>query len=413
MNAIVFCVLGLSLLAGLMYSLLRTLRRPQQGASPKADEQAIVAIYQNRLQQTEQQFENGELDKQEYMQAREELSNGLAYELQNQTRQSDARKSKPAGPVSWVLGIGIPLFAVSLYLLLGKPEALDPAALNGQLSIPEMVSRLEKRLKRNPEDVQGWRMLGRSYGVLQNFIGSRDAYAEAYKLEPTNPAVILDYAEASARANDNSLLGRPAELIDEALQHDPGNLRGLILKGVTLFHKNDVPAAIQIWKSVLKQPEIDEQTRTLVQNLIERSVELAGDSPAVQSAAQAAAKTSAPAASPASSVTVQLSLAPQFAGQVKPEDTVFVFAQAANGPKMPLAVMRKRVSDLPLKIVLDDSSAMTESMKLSAFNQVVITARVSKSGSPSAASGDLQGKSTILDPGKKPSIKLVIDTKLP
>lgn len=407
MNVVIFGLLGAALLAGLLYSLLRALRQPQQAATPKGEEQTLVSIYQNRLQLAQQQFENGELDAQEYERARQELSNALALELQNPAPDKPAPAVKPGKAGAWALGIALPLLAVSLYLMLGRPDALDPAAETAQLSIPEMVARLERRLKSNPEDVQGWRMLGRSYSVLQNFEAARDAYGEAYKREPGSAAAVLDYAEAIARANGNDVLGRPAELIDEALQREPSNPRAMILKGVVLFHQNDMAGAVRMWQTVIAQPEIDEQTRTVVQNLIDQSREIAGTS-------EAPAQTeAAPAARTDAAVTVELSLSPQLASQVAPDDTVFVFAQAATGPKMPLAVARRRASELPLKLVLDDSSAMTQGMNLSAFNQVVVSARVSKSGNATAASGDLQGKSDVIDPGKKPSIKLVIDTKLP
>lgn len=409
MNAIIFWLLGVALLAGLLYSLLRALRRPQQASTPKGEEQTLVSIYQNRLQLAQQQFENGELDAQEYERARQELSTALALELHNPAPVKPAPAVKPGRFGAWALGFALPLLAVSLYLMLGRPEALDPAAETAQLSIPEMVARLERRLKSNPEDVQGWRMLGRSYSVLQNFEAARDAYGEAYQREPGNPAVILDYAEAVARVNGNDVLGRPAELIDEALQREPSNPRAMILKGVVLFHQDDMAGAVRMWQSVIAQPEIDEQTRAVVQNLIDQSRELAGApaAPAQTETAPAAAKAGG------SAVTVELSLSPQLASQVSPDDTVFVFAQAANGPKMPLAVARRRAAELPLKLVLDDGSAMTQGMNLSAFNQVIVSARVSKSGNATAASGDLQGKSEVIDPGKKPSIKLVIDTKLP
>jgi cytochrome c-type biogenesis protein CcmH len=123
MNIALFSLLGTVLLAGLLYTLLRTLRRPRQEATARAGEQTIIAIYQNRLQQAQQQFDNGELDQQEYEQAREELSGALGYELQNQA-QNRAQPGKAGSSINWVLGIGIPLLAVSLYLLLGKPEAL-------------------------------------------------------------------------------------------------------------------------------------------------------------------------------------------------------------------------------------------------------------------------------------------------
>lgn len=411
MNNIIFLLTGAVLLAGLLYSLIRALRRSLPPAASKADEQTVISIYQNRLQLAEQQFENGELDRQEYEQARQELSTALAYELQNQAQKGAPLKSKSAGPVAWVLAICIPSLALLLYLLLGTPKGLDPAAETAQLSIPEMVARLEKRLKSNPEDIQGWRMLGRSYSVLQNYAGARDAYGEAYKRDPANTAIILDYAEALAHANNNNVLGRPAELIEEALQRDPANQRALILKGVVLYHQDDLTGAIRAWKSVMGQPEVDEQTRAVVQNLIDQTEEL--KDPVSSGQAQTESQTVNKPAAAAASVTVELSLAPQFTAQVSPNDTVFIFAQAASGPKMPLAVARKRVADLPLKIVLDDSSAMTQGMNLSAFNQVVVSARVSKSGNASAASGDLQGKSPVIDPRANPAVNLVIDTKIP
>jgi cytochrome c-type biogenesis protein CcmH len=404
MNAIIFGLLATALLAGLLYTLIRTLRRPQAAVTAAADEQTVISIYQQRLQQTQQQFDNGELDTQEHEQAREELSRALAYELQNRVKSSARKTAGPGKAAIWAFAGAIPLLAIALYLLVGSPKALDPAAETAQLSIPEMVTRLEKRLQSNPEDIQGWRMLGRSYTVLQNLDGARDAYGEAYKREPGNVSIILEYAEATARADDNNMLGRPAELVEEALQLDPTHSYALILKGVVLFHQNDMPGAVGVWKSILAQQGVDAETRDVVQTLLDQTQLEAN------SAATAQAEPQAPAAA---AVTVKVSIAPQLASQVAPNDTVFVFAQAVAGPKMPLAVARKRVLDLPLRIVLDDSSAMAEGMHISAFNQVVVVARVSKSGNAGAASGDLQGKSEVIDPGKNPVINLVIDTKLP
>jgi cytochrome c-type biogenesis protein CcmH len=406
MNAVIFGLLGAALLAGLLYTLIRTLRRPLAVTASPIDEQAVISIYQQRLQQVQQQFDNGELDSQEHEQAREELSRALAYELQNLITSSAHNTARPGNAVIWTFAGAIPLLAIALYLLTGTPKALDPAAETAQLSIPEMVARLEKRLKSNPDDVKGWRMLGRSYIVMQNLTGGRDAYGEAYKREPGNVSIILEYAEATARANDNSMLGRPAELIEEALKLEPANSYALILKGIALFHQNDMPGAVGVWKSILAQQGVDAETRDVVQNLLDQTQLNANTA----EPAQAEPKPQAPAAA---GVTVTVSLAPHLASQISPDDTVFVFAQAAAGPKMPLAVARKRVDELPLRIVLDDNSAMAEGMNISAFNQVVVVARVSKSGNASAASGDLQGKSAVVDPRENPVINLVIDTKVP
>jgi cytochrome c-type biogenesis protein CcmH len=405
MNIAIFCLFGVTLSAGLLFSLLRVLR-PSRQFPGQTDEQALISIYENRRQLARQQFDNGELDGPGYELAQQELSTALAYELQNRA-QTAVQPEKAGKSIAWVLSLALPLLAATLYLLLGRPTALDPGAATAQLSIPEMVARLERRLQKNPEDVQGWRMLGRSYTVLENFAGARDAYGEAYKREPGDTAVTLDYAEAAARANSNSLLGRPLDLIEQVLQHDASNLRAMILQGVALFQQDDAAGAARVWQSVLTQPHADAQTRDVVQTLLEQSRTLNSATPA-QTPTQAPVQQATTAA-----VTVELSLSPQFAAGVAPDDTVFIFAQAATGPKMPLAVARRRAAELPLRIVLDDSSAMTQGMNLSSFNQVVVSARVSRSGNASAASGDLQGKSAIIDPAGKPSIKLVIDTKLP
>jgi cytochrome c-type biogenesis protein CcmH len=406
MNAVIFGLLGAALLAGLLYTLIRPLRRPQAVAVTPADEQLIISIYQQRLQQAQQQFENGELDTREHAQAREELSRALAYELQNKVKGGANKAAMPGKAAVWAFAGAIPLLAIALYLLVGTPKALDPAAQTAQLSIPEMVARLEKRLQSNPEDIQGWRMLGRSYTVLQNLDGARDAYGEAYKREPGNVSIILEYAEATARADDNNMLGRPAELVEEALQLDPTHSYALILKGVVLFHRNDMPGAVAVWKSILAKQDVDAETRDVVQTLLDQTQLQANTAEPAQAEPQ-------PQAAAGAAVTVNVSLAPQLASQTAPGDTVFVFAQAAAGPKMPLAVARKRAQDLPLRIVLDDSSAMAEGMHISAFNQVVVVARISKSGNAGAASGDLQGKSAVVDPRENPVINLVIDTKLP
>jgi cytochrome c-type biogenesis protein CcmH len=191
MNAVIFGLLGVTLLAGLLYSLIRALRRPQAVAATPADEQAIILIYQQRLQQAQQQFDNGELDTQEHEQAREELARALAYELQNRTKNSAHNTTRPGKVTVTGFASVISLLAIALYLLVGTPKALDPQAETAQLSIPEMVVRLEKRLQKNPDDIQGWRMLGRSYTVMQNLDGAMDAYGEAYKREPANVSILL------------------------------------------------------------------------------------------------------------------------------------------------------------------------------------------------------------------------------
>ncbi|HEY3487431.1 MAG TPA: c-type cytochrome biogenesis protein CcmI [Gammaproteobacteria bacterium] len=402
MNSVLFAVIGATLLAAFLYTLIRSMHRPRPLPTAGANEQLVVAIYQNRLQQLQLQFDNGELGQQDYEQAQQELSRTLAHELQT-AAQTPAQPGKSGKLTAWALALIIPLLAVSMYLLLGKPLALDPGsvAAQQQLSIAAMVSQLEEKLQSDPDNVEGWRMLGRSYLALQNFEAARDSYAEAYRRASGNADIALDYAEAIAYANGNNLIGQPAELIERAVQADPANIRALVLRGVALHQQDKIAAAVEQWKKVLTEHNVDAQTRAVLQNMI----------------AQAGGTAPEPApsipATGAAAVTAQVSLAPEFAASVAPDDTVFIFAQAAAGPKMPLAVVRTRVADLPLQAVLDDSAAMAPGMNLSAFNQVIVVARVSKSGNAMPASGDLQGSSPTIDPRQRPSVNVVIGTRVP
>jgi len=112
------------------------------------------------------------------------------------------------------------------------------------------------------------------------------------------------------------------------------------------------------------------------------------------------------------SVSGTVSLSSDIAGKATQNDTAFVFARAAKGPKMPLAVFRKQVKDLPMAFSLDDTMAMRPGLKMSGFEQVVVVARVSKSGNPMAKSGDLEGSSGAVKPGAK-GLKIVIDSVVP
>jgi hypothetical protein len=134
--------------------------------------------------------------------------------------------------------------------------------------------------------------------------------------------------------------------------------------------------------------------------LLARSYEVLGHSAEAAAAYQRAQQLRPTEAAAGKSVSGEVRLSDALKASVSPDDTVFVFARAVDGPKMPLAIVRKQVRDLPLQFELDDSSAMSPATRLSTAQRVVVGARVSKSGSATPQPGDLQGMSPVVDVGR-------------
>jgi cytochrome c-type biogenesis protein CcmH len=227
-------------------------------------------------------------------------------------------------------------------------------------------------------------MLGKSYKYLQQYPKAVDAFAKAYALLGDQPEIMLLYADALAYANNEQLAGKPAELAFEALAIEPENLTGLWLGGMAKAQAGEAAEAIKLWRKLdtLLAPGSQEQkeVQSLLAKLESQSPTVAAEEKPVQQA-----KTADKA------INVQVSLAPELQKSVSPGDTVFIYAQALTGSRVPLAIVRKQVADLPLTVSLNDAMAMMPTMKLSNFAQVKLLARVSKSGNAMSQLGDLIG----------------------
>jgi cytochrome c-type biogenesis protein CcmH len=293
----------------------------------------------------------------------------------------------------YVVALTVPVLAGSLYFSLGRFDAVEhgeelaKAAPNGtptSADIEKMVAGLGEKMKANPDDAEGWLMLGKSYKYMEQFPKAADAFANAYRLMGDKPDVMLLYAEALAFAADKNLAGKPSELIFKALALEPENPNGLWLAGLAKVQQGDSKGAATLWRKLESLLPEGSEPRKEMQNII---AALPGEAQASASPPQ-----TPPAAVVASkSVAVEVSLAPELKPSASPSDTLFIYAQALTGPKMPLAIVRKQVSDLPVKITLDDSTAMMPAMKLSNFGEVKLLARISKSGQAVKQPGDLIG----------------------
>lgn len=273
--------------------------------------------------------------------------------------------------------------------------------------INAMVEKLAARMKDNPDDAEGWGMLARTYTVLGRHAEALPAYRKALALQGDEPMLLADYADSLAVTSDGQIGGEPLKLIERALKLDPDHAKALYLAGTAAFDRKDYAAAARYWERIITsgraRPEMIDQVRGSVDEArrlggLPPSTAQAPAAPQAQPAMPPAATprqaNSAPAAAAgAGFVAGQVTLARALAGKVSPEDTVFIFARAAEGPRMPLAVLRKQVKDLPVTFRLDDSMAMSPQMTLSSVPQVVVGARVSKAGDPMPKPGDLEGLS--------------------
>jgi cytochrome c-type biogenesis protein CcmH len=308
----------------------------------------------------------------------------------------------------WSMMAGLSGFVVALlaagYLLVGAPLALDPSAHSAGANagteityeqIEAMTQKLAHRLKQQPDDVEGWTMLGRSYAVMGRHADAVPAFKQALALKPDDPNLLADYADALAVVNGRNLEGEPSRLIARALEIDPDHQKALSLAGTAAFLRKDFAGALRHWER-LAQVAPDGDFVRQIQRGIDEARRLAG---AGAPAAQAQAPAPGSAASGAASVSGTVILSKQLAGKAAPDDTVFVFARAAEGSRVPLAILRKQVKDLPLRFTLDDSMAMSPAARLSGSPRVIVGARISKSGGALAQPGDLQGLSSPVNVG--------------
>lgn len=382
-----WAIAALLAVAALAFVLPPLLGRRRAGSVVTADE-TNVALYRDQLKELDADLAAGTLSPERHEEARREIERRLLDDVRAATAPSSA---VPGRAAAVAVGMIVPIAAILLYFAVGNPAALAPgAAVSDDHTVTReriegMVERLAQRLKEKPDDLEGWTMLGRSYAVLDRHAEAAAAYANAVKRSPPNAQLLADYADALAMSLGRTLQGEPERLIEQALKVDPDNVKALALAGTVAFQKHDFKRAIGHWEHILRVVPPDSEIAEAVRGSIEDARNLAG--PVAAQSSKAGAKP-APAR-----VGGMVQLAPALAAKTAPGDTVFIFARAAQGPRMPLAVMRKQVRDLPAAFTLDDSMAMTPAAKISGHEQVVVGARVSKSGKPVAQPGDLEGSS--------------------
>jgi cytochrome c-type biogenesis protein CcmH len=384
-------------LAALVVPLLR-----RAGERPRpAEADASAAIYRDQTRQLDDDVAAGVVRADERERAHEEIVARLGDELAAAPAPAAAPSSHRA---AWIAAIAIvallPATVLVAYFTFGNPRALDPGAARARATEPEivaMVERLAERMKQQPDDPRGWLLLGRSMSALQRFGESAEAYAQAAARLPPDADVLADWADALAMAQGRKLAGQPTEIIERALAVDPKHPKSLALAASAAMERRDDAAAIRHWNALLATlPPDSEQARDVRETIAQLGGKAAAPPPV---SARPTAPAPAPVAAGTGRIAGRVVVAPALAAQVPPQATLFVFARAVQGSRMPLAVIRKGAGDLPLQFVLDDSMAMAPGATLSSAGQVVIEARLSTSGTAVPASGDLAGESGPVAPG--------------
>ena len=383
--------------------------------------QANVKVYREQILDLDREHANGHLSDAEWQQSRDELSVRL---LQDTAVEDEPQVITQAQ--SWrtavVIALVFPISALGLYIWLGAPEAISPMppasalaeAATEQAAAPnldQIVENLASKLQADPNNLEGWVLLGRTHRSMGNLDAALSAFDRALKLN-ADDELILARAEVLAAKNQGRFDGEPWRVIREVLQRDPQNYGALLLAGSASYANNRYADALEFWQRARLRLSADHPD---VPNLIEamstvqaklKNPASPSSTPAAQSAQGAvpaqgsAASGAAPAAAVASAaggaasalnVSGQVRLSAALKSQTSPTDVVFVYAVPANGERMPLALLKTTVAQLPLSFTLDDSSAMLPDRKLSGASQVLVKARISKSGNAIPQSGDWEG----------------------
>ena len=388
-----------------------------------------IAIARERLAELEAEHAAGKLPADAYAQAKSEFEKSLADDLEAESAAVEANAASGGRWVIAAVAVIVPAMAFGIYWQLGGPQYLDVAGGNagrvaahgtagGEMpSVEELVATLEQKLEEEPDQAEGWYLLGRTYMSMQRYEDAVTAFGKVNEMMPDQPAILISLADASAMAQGGRISGAPAELVAKALVLDPENSTALWLAGKAEAEAGNNAEAVKYWRRVEALSQDDPATLAEIRSQISAAEQAGGLAPAAQPE-PAEAQPSAPAAPAAPEtagvgITVDVSLDAALAAQADPGDTVFVFARALEGPPMPLAVARHTVAELPLRVTLTDAMAMMPQMKLSNFPAVRVSARVSRSGDAMTKPGDLVSEDARVDIASADSVSLKIDRAVP
>ncbi len=395
---------------------LPPLLRRKEATAKAARKDINIAVYRDQMKEMEADLANGLLSQDQFQTAKVELEARLA---EDALAQADTSMTPVASRrLGFTLAGVLPVAAFGLYFILGNPMSLisiaeaqaNPAAAQGEHDIMKMIQQVEERTRKDPNDGEAWTLLAKTYAVVGHWPEALHAYEKAIKLRPDVPAVMTGYAEALAVTNNRILKGEPLKLVLQALEKDPNDMKGLELAGIAAFQEKSFAKAAFYFKHLYKQlPPESPYAQDILEaqkeaNRLARGAATGLDNLSDQGPDKSAAR--------GATIHGHVDIAPALRNKFSDKDTIFLFARAANGTGAPVAALRATASKFPLEFELDDTMAMNPDNRLSKFKEVKLTARISKSGDPMGAAGDLEGSVEGVKVGAK-DVKLVIDKVKP
>ncbi|TCV89626.1 c-type cytochrome biogenesis protein CcmI [Sulfurirhabdus autotrophica] len=420
-----------SVLAFLIPPLLS--KKPLSGVEQK---QLNVSLYREQMNELEHDLANRTLSMEHYDEAKSELEQRMMEDV-SVSQKSIVAKSHFNYAVAITFLLLLPGIAIALYVKLGSPQSIDkqrtvqapvmaaeqterPAADQMQASVIGFVERLKDRLNRVPDDTESWVMLSRSYVMLKQYPEAVKAFERATKLVNNDATLLADYADALAMAQGRSLEGKPEALVQQALKIHPENEKALYLAGTASYNRRDYKNAVKYWEKLYALlPPGKESNKEITLSILDAKARTGDKAAAMQLQSEMKglvpdqpSNVSTQQAGVVGKVSGVVEIAPALKAKLVTDAKLFVFARAANGSRMPLAILSKTGGALPLKFQLTDDMAMTSKMKLSSFEQVQVVARLSKSGSAAPQSGDLEGYSKPVKVGSE-SLRIMIDHEVP
>ena len=399
----VLIALGIALCVAVVF--LWVLLRERKPVTQASQANANAKVYRDQILDLDREHDSGHISDEEWQQSRDELSLRL---LEDTSAVDDpaAKTEKPAIWTAVVLAVALPLGSMGMYMWVGQPEALNPLALKtpdqvDPKDLTKMAQTLAEKLKDKPDNLQGWVMLGRTYRTLENFDAALRAYDSALKLSADDD-LKLERIEVIAMQRQGQFEGEPWNVIREVLQRDPQHFGALLTAGSASYAEGKFADALKYWEQARKPLDANNPDLQGLESAIATVRERLGMPPAKAT----------PAAASGLNVTGQVNLSASLKSKASPNDVVFIYATPANGDRMPLAIFKTTVSQLPFNFTLDDSTAMAPDRKLSAAGEVMVKVRVTKSGNAMPQSGDLSGSLGPVKVGAK-GLKLEIKDQIP
>ncbi|MBT8129722.1 MAG: c-type cytochrome biogenesis protein CcmI [Gammaproteobacteria bacterium] len=438
MNILFWALLLLMLLVAvviLIYPLLRV-----RSTESIAYKDSNLGLYDDKLAELEADLGEGRIDHEQYQQARVEIDRELLQDIPEESRETaslhyGARLKRQPG-LALMISVFLPMVALLVYMKLGMhaastgvPQSQVQAQSSGSAqaqaqaqqdnvgSIEEMTRKLAERIKQQGGNLEEWTMLARAYKHMGQYALAAEAFEQAVQMNPS-AQLMLEQSEAIALGNNQQFTPQATALVMRALEMEPDNLNVLWFAGVAEFqagnYRNSIEHLSRLSEQAKQDPEIDRSLRLYIDKarseLLAAGEEVPSTDQIMGATAASGDVANGVAAGGEASLQVKVGVSDDVRSRFAAGDAVFVYAKAAAGPKMPLAVQRLTLEQLPATITLDDSMAMMEGMNMSAFGSVVVSARVTKTGSAIAKAGDYIGQSEVEDVTKAELVEIQIDT---